>query len=90
VSVLYVVVVYDVAVERLNKVRNVLKQYLNWVQNSAFEGELTTGILEELKLKLGDIVDEDKDSLLFYSVPNAKWLNKDILGVEKSVPSTVV
>lgn len=89
-SVLYVVVVYDVAVERLNKVRNVLKQYLNWVQNSAFEGELTTGILEELKLKLGDIVDEDKDSLLFYSVPNAKWLNKDILGVEKSVPSTVV
>ena len=89
-SVLYVVVVYDVAVERLDKVRNVLKQYLNWVQNSAFEGELTTGILEELKLKLGDIVDEDKDSLLFYSVPNAKWLNKDILGVEKSVPSTVV
>jgi CRISPR-associated protein Cas2 len=90
VSVLYVVVVYDVAVERLDKVRNVLKQYLNWVQNSAFEGELTTGTLEELKLKLGDIVDEDKDSLLFYSVPNPKWLNKDILGVEKSVPSTVV
>ena len=89
-SVLYVVVVYDVAVERLDKVRNVLKQYLNWVQNSAFEGELTIGTLEELKLKLGDIVDEGKDSLLFYSVPNPKWLNKDALGVEKSVPSTVV
>jgi len=85
-----VVVVYDVAVERLDKVRSVLKQYLNWVQNSAFEGELTTGTLEELKLKLSDVIEEDRDSLLFYSVSNPKWLGKDVLGVEKSAPSTVV
>ena len=84
------VVVYDVAVERLDKVRSVLKQYLNWVQNSAFEGELTTGTLEELKLKLSDVIEEDRDSLLFYSVSNPKWLGKDVLGVEKSAPSTVV
>ena len=87
---LYIVVVYDVAVERLDRVRSVLKQYLNWVQNSAFEGELTTGTLEELKLKLSDVIEEDRDSLLFYSVSNPKWLGKDVLGVEKSAPSTVV
>lgn len=89
-SALYVVVVYDVAVERLDRVRNVLKQYLNWVQNSAFEGELTTGTLEELKMKLSDVIEDEKDSLLFYSVSNPKWLGKDVLGVEKSAPSTVV
>lgn len=89
-SVLYVVVVYDVAVERLDKVRNVLKQYLNWVQNSAFEGEVTTGTLEELKLKVSDIIEEDKDSLLFYCVSNPKWVGKDVMGLEKSAPSTVV
>jgi len=90
VRALYIVVVYDVAVERLDRVRSVLKQYLNWVQNSAFEGELTTGTLEELKLKLSDVIEEDRDSLLFYSVSNPKWLGKDVLGVEKSAPSTVV
>lgn len=87
---LYVVVAYDVEVDRLNKVRVVLKQYLNWVQNSAFEGELTSGILEELIFKLKDVIDEEKDSILFYSVSNPKWLKKRVLGIEKSVPSTVV
>jgi CRISPR-associated protein Cas2 len=90
VSALYVVVVYDVAVERLDKVRSVLKQYLNWVQNSAFEGELTTGTLEELKVKLSDVIEEDRDSLLFYCVPNPRWVDKETLGVEKSAPSTVL
>ena len=87
---LYLVVVYDVAVERLNTVRVILRQYLNWVQNSAFEGELTTGTLEELMLRLKDVIDENKDSILFYSVSNPKWLGKRILGIEKSVPSTVM
>jgi len=90
VRALYIVVVYDVAVERLDRVRSVLKQYLNWVQNSAFEGELTAGTLEELKLKLSDVIEEERDSLLFYSVSNPKWLDKDVMGVEKSAPSTVV
>ena len=41
VVILYVIIVYDVGVERVNKVRIYLKQYLNWVQNSVLEGELT-------------------------------------------------
>ena len=87
---LYLIVVYDVAVERLNTVRIILRQYLNWVQNSAFEGELTTGTLEELMLRLRDVINEEEDSILFYSVSNPKWLGKRILGVEKSAPSTVL
>jgi CRISPR-associated protein Cas2 len=87
---MYLIVVYDVVVERLDKVRGVLKQYLNWVQNSAFEGELSVGSLEELTLKLKDIIDEKSDSILFYSVSNPKWLNKRVLGMEKSAPSTVI
>lgn len=87
---MYVVVVYDIAIERLDRVRGVLRQYMNWVQNSAFEGELTVGALEELRLKLRDVIDEGRDSVLFYSVSNPRWLRKRVLGVEKSAPSTVV
>lgn len=87
---MYLIVVYDVTVERIGKVRGILRQYLNWVQNSAFEGELTIGTLEELVLKLKDVIEEGQDSIIFYSTSNPKWLGKRVLGVEKSAPSTVV
>ena len=38
---MYVIIVYDVNVERVNKVKSFLRQYLYWIQNSVFEGELT-------------------------------------------------
>ena len=34
---MYVVIAYDVNVERVNKVKKFLRKYLNWVQNSLFE-----------------------------------------------------
>ena len=44
---MYAVIIYDVGVERLNSVRHILKQYLIWLRNSAFEGEITLGKLED-------------------------------------------
>jgi len=87
---MYVIVAYDVAVERIDGVRGVLKQYLNWVQNSAFEGELTTGTLEELSMKLKDLIDEAHDSIIIYTVSNPKWLRKRVVGLEKSEISPVL
>lgn len=87
---MYIIIVYDVAVERIDAVRGLLKQYLNWVQNSAFEGELSTGILEELCLKLSDIIDETHDSIILYTIPNRNWLRKRVLGLEKSEISSVL
>ena len=46
---MYVVIVYDINVERVDKVRIFLKQYLNWMQNSVLEGELTPGKLKEVE-----------------------------------------
>ena len=81
---MYAIVAYDVAVERLNDVRGILRRYLNWVQNSAFEGELTEGLLAELQMKLSDIIDTTHDSIIFYTISNPKWIKKRILGTEKS------
>jgi CRISPR-associated protein Cas2 len=86
----YAIIVYDIAVERLNAVRHVMKQYLNWVQNSAFEGEITEGKLEELKLRVYDIIDKDSDSIVVYKISNPSWINKSIWGIEKGEVSTVV
>lgn len=67
-----VIIVYDVNVNRVNDVRKVLKQYLIWVQNSVFEGELSESMLEELKLNLYNIIDPNEDSILVYTISNPK------------------
>lgn len=87
---MYVIITYDVAVERIDRVRAMLRQYLNWVQNSVFEGELTVGVLEEVSLKLRDVIDEQKDSVIVYTISNANWLEKKVVGVEKAEVSTVL
>ena len=78
-----VIIVYDIGLERLDAVRKILKQYLNWVQNSAFEGEITEGVLEEIRLKLFSIIDPDVDSIIVYTIDNPKWVKKRVWGVEK-------
>ena len=87
---MYVIITYDVAVERIDRVRGMLRQYLNWVQNSVFEGELTAGTLEEVSLKLRDVIDEQKDSVILNTISNANWLEKKVVGVERAEVSTVL
>lgn len=87
---IYVVIVYDVAVGRVNDVRKFLRQYLKWVQNSAFEGELTEGELEKVKIGLKRLIKEEEDSVLFYMASSKKWIRKDVLGIEKAEVSTVI
>jgi len=80
---LYVVLVYDVGVERVNEIHHILKRYLQWVQNSVFEGEITLGKLEEVRDILSDVMDRNKDSIIVYSISNPKWLEKTVWGCVK-------
>jgi CRISPR-associated protein Cas2 len=63
---------------------------LNWIQNSAFEGELTEGLLEELRIKLSEAIDLNHDSIIFYTTSNPKWIRKKVLGIEKSEVTQVL
>jgi CRISPR-associated protein Cas2 len=87
---MYLIVVYDIAVERIDKVRRYLKQYLNWVQNSAFEGELKEGEVEKIKIGLRKLIKEEEDSIILYETPDKQWVTKEIVGREKSEVTTVI
>lgn len=87
---MYAVIVYDVGVERVDAVRHILKKYLNWVQNSAFEGEITTGKLEELKILVSHVIDKEKDSVIVYSVNNPTWIEKQVWGREKGTVNNML
>lgn len=87
---MHIIIAYDIGVERLNQVRHVMKQYLNWIQNSAFEGELSEGQLEELRLKVREKIDMEKDSVVVFVISNPDWVEKHIWGVEKGVTEQII
>lgn len=57
-----------------------LKQYLNRVQNSVLEGELTKAEYLRVHSRLKQIIDEDGDGIFFYHVRDKKYLGFDELG----------
>ncbi|MDJ1422549.1 MAG: CRISPR-associated endonuclease Cas2 [Candidatus Methanoperedens sp.] len=87
---MYVVIVYDVGVERVNKVRIYLKQYLNWVQNSVFEGELTESEYMRIMNRLKEIIDESLDHVICYKSRDKRYLDIDEAGTRKAEISTII
>lgn len=81
---MYVIIVYDINVERVNKVKSFLRQHLFWIQNSVFEGEVTESEFELIHKGLMEIIDVDVDSIIIYKLRMAELLNREVLGVEKS------
>ncbi|MEM9920573.1 MAG: CRISPR-associated endonuclease Cas2 [Bacteroidota bacterium] len=79
---MYIILVYDMGEKRVAKMLKLCRQYLNWIQNSVFEGELSQLKLKELILKARAIMDEQHDSLIIFSSRNSRWLDKQIIGVE--------
>lgn len=67
-----------------------LKRYLNWVQNSVFEGELTVGKFEAMKIELGKRVKADEDSIIVYKLGSLKYTVREIIGVEKNLTDNLL
>ena len=86
---MYVIVVYDIDVSRIDKVRNFLRRYLHWVQNSVFEGELTPSQLLLIEETLKQLIKEE-DSVIIYTFRTKKEVKKHVLGHEKGETSFIM
>ncbi len=80
---MYVIAVYDVGQKRVGKMLKLCRRYLNWIQNSVFEGEITEAKLLELKYEALQIMKEEDDSLIIFKTRQEKWLDKEIVGKER-------
>ncbi|MBP7477764.1 MAG: CRISPR-associated endonuclease Cas2 [Chitinophagales bacterium] len=60
------------------------RKYLNWIQNSVFEGEISEYQLKELIVSAKKIMDETNDSVIIFKSRDEKWLDKQIIGKEKN------
>lgn len=87
---MYVIMVYDVEIERVNKVLKVARKYLNWVQNSVLEGEMSRAQFERLKSEIKHTIDDEKDSVIFYVLRTRAYFRREVLGVEKNILGNIV
>ena len=81
---MYVILVYDCGEKRVGKMLKLCRKYLNWIQNSVFEGEISEVKIKELTLKAKDFMDLEEDSLIIFSGRTEKWLDKQVIGKERS------
>lgn len=74
---------YDVGQKRVAKVLKTARKYLNWVQNSVLEGNITRVNFQKLKSELTRIINVEEDSVIFYTFRTTKYSDREIIGIEK-------
>ncbi len=79
----YCIAVYDVNQKRVGKMLKLFRRYLTWVQNSVFEGDLTTAQLRALQLEAEALMQGD-DGVVFYQLRDERYAERTALGVDKA------
>lgn len=78
-GLIYIILVYDVSVERISKVNKFLKRYLIWIQNSVFEGDIKESTLTSMKKGLMKIIESD-DKILIYQLKSDTYIERIKMG----------
>ena len=81
---MYVILVYDIEEKRVGKMLKLCRRYLNWIQNSVFEGEITKVKLKELLHQARGIMEVERDSIILFKSRNENWMEKEVIGLEKN------
>jgi CRISPR-associated protein Cas2 len=87
---MYVIIVYDVGIDRINNIRKFLKRFLNWIQNSVFEGEITESQLIRIENYLNKNTEQDYDFIKIYILSSNKYLKMDVIGTIKKENSNII
>lgn len=78
---MFVLMVYDVNVDRVTKVLKIGRKYLNHIQNSVLEGELSPAQYKKLKHEVERAINPERDSVRFYVLRTTLYMNVEKLGV---------
>ena len=92
---MYIVLVYDVSKDengqkRWSHIFKICKKYLTHIQNSVFEGEISTVQLEKLRRELKPHVNTNLDSVILFKSRSEKWLDKEFWGKEDDLTSFII
>jgi CRISPR-associated protein Cas2 len=82
--------VYDINEKRVNRVLKIGRKYLDWMQNSVLEGEITVAKYEKLKMELLGIIKKDEDSIIFYILRTTRYSKREIIGQQKGGSKLII
>lgn len=78
---MYVILVYDVKKKRVQRVMKTCRKYLNHLQNSVFEGNITEAKLTRLKNEIKAVIDVKTDSVCVFKLNSTKYVSKEQIGI---------
>ena len=81
---MYVILVYDCGEKRVAKMLKLCRKYLNWIQNSVFEGEISETKLKDLLRQANNFMDKESDSIILFKGRDKGSMEKEIVGKERS------
>ncbi|UNZ22282.1 CRISPR-associated endonuclease Cas2 [Streptomyces sp. 891-h] len=87
---MFVILVYDTAVERNPKVLKTCRKYLHWTQRSVFQGELTKAQYRALMTLLKDTIDPTYDSIVTYTSRSPDLIETANLGTHLGGPGDIL
>ena len=77
---MYVILVYDFGEKRVAKMLKLCRRYLNWVQNSVFEGEISDVRLKELLMYIKMFMKVNEDSIIIFKTASQVFMERHIIG----------
>lgn len=84
------IIVYDVGIKRVNRLKMLLRQHLNWIQNSVFEGEITESEFREIERLITNNIEKSHDHVVVYVLNNNKYLDRHEFGTPKLDSSNII
>lgn len=87
---MHVIIVYDIGEDRVSRVCNYLRTFLTRIQNSVFEGDITEARFARLKAGLEKIIETEHDSVLFWVLRDARFADRQVMGVERFPISNMI
>jgi CRISPR-associated protein Cas2 len=81
---MFIILYYDVNAKRCNKMLRICRKYLQWVQNSVFEGEISKANYEKMIIELKEkMKEEDGDSIVVYKFRTMQYVKREVFGSDK-------
>ncbi len=81
----FIIICYDIKSDkRRTKLSNILEDYGMRVQYSVFECFLTNKLIENLKSRIAELIDEEEDKVYYYHLCDRCVSNIEILGEKEA------
>ncbi len=80
---MYILLTYDIGEKRVGKILKTCRKYLDWVQNSVFEGEIQQSTLQKMIAELNRKTLKEEDSIRIYKLRTKNDIEFQLIGIDK-------